>query len=253
MDKNLKVYTSEKVVQWYRHLKEIVPVEKMVFDKYMNVLKQGDVLDIGIGGGRTTAYLLNICHEYTGIDYSENFVSSVKEEYPNARCLVMDARDLSFFNDESFDFVNFSFNGIDYVNLEGRTKIISEISRILKPGGLFFFSTHNKNHFSFNKLPWFNKENSFFINLKTFLKLFPFLIKKVAHKKDETIKENYAVINDSAHNYGLMTFYTSPAFLRKQLTDSGFENIELYLKSGEKKEDPLLEEWIFVTGKKISA
>ena len=252
MDKNLEVYSSKQVITWYTQLREIIPVEKIIFEKHKALLQQGSLLDIGIGGGRTTAHLLNLCKKYTGIDYSENFVNAVKKQHPEFSCFVMDARDLSTFKNESFDFVNFSFNGMDYVNLEGREKIIFEISRVLKPNGLFFFSTHNKNHPDFNTSPWLNRNNSLLTNIKTFIKLIPFFTRKMRHKKNELFSKDFAIINDSAHNYGLMTFYTSPAFLRTQLADAAFGEINFYTKLGEKKEDSELENWIFVTGKKIN-
>lgn len=244
---NLNVYSSGSVINWYRQLQVLLPVEEKIFRHYNGLLRKGHLLDIGIGGGRTTAYLLNKCGSYTGIDYSEGFVRTVSERFPQASCLVADARALSAFEAQSFDVVNFSFNGIDYVDLQGREKIISEISRVLKPGGLFFFSTHNKLHPGFRIAPWRTKSNSSFINIKTFIKLLPFLLRKARYKKKELIAEKYAIINDSAHNYSLMTFYTSPHFLREQLSHAGFEQISLMNTAGEQKEDPALDEWIFVT------
>lgn len=252
MEKNLRIYSSKQVVDWYRRLREIIPVEKKIFEQHDGLLRQENLLDIGIGGGRTTSYLLTRCKKYSGIDYSAKFVETVKKEWPGADCRVMDARDLTSLKEGCFGFVNFSFNGIDYVDAEGRKQILSGISRVLKPGGIFFFSTHNKDHVSFNKAPWLNRNNSLFTNLKTFLKLLPFLNRKRTGKKREQIFNDYAVITDSAHNYRLMTFYTTPGFLRKQLAAEGFEEINFYLRSGEKKEDHQLEDWIFVTAKKIS-
>ena len=253
MDKNLEVYNSKQVVDWYTQLKEIIPVEKAIFEKFKTFIKQADFLDIGIGGGRTTAYLYKLCKTYTGIDYSESFVKTAKQNHPSATCLTMDARNLSAFTDKRFDFVNFSFNGIDYTNVEGRKKIFSEIARVLKPNGIFFFSTHNKSHSTFNLHPWLNKNNSLYANLKTLLKISPFLFKKILRKKDEVFNDQFAIINDSAHNYSLMTFYTTPEFLRTQLTEINFGEINFYTKSGDIKEEGQLDDWIFVTAKKISA
>jgi ubiquinone/menaquinone biosynthesis C-methylase UbiE len=230
MNKNLKTYSSKNVVNWYAHLNEIISVEKVIFEKNKSVLENAVLLDIGIGGGRTTAYLIDKCLSYTGIDYSQEFVNLTKQKFPDVTISKQDARDLSFFSTASFDFVNFSFNGIDYVDLEGRNKILSEINRILKPGGIFFFSTHNKRHETFNVNPWANKELNFITKLKTFFKLAPFFTKKINNKKNEIIENEYAIINDAAHNYDLMTFYTSPEFLEKQLQDFHFSEIFFIIK-----------------------
>src|ERR1044072_9250241 len=102
MDQNLEVYNSQQVVDWYTRLRHIIPVEEKIFHENKDLLK-GKVPDVGIGGGRTTAYLLEHCGSYTGIDYSENFVNSVKKVFPKADCRVMDARDLSAFGNNFFD------------------------------------------------------------------------------------------------------------------------------------------------------
>lgn len=253
MTDNLNTYNSSSVVNWYAGLKDMTAVELRIFETQHDFLKQAALLDIGIGGGRTTRYLKDKCKTYTGIDYSHGFVTQVKKEFPEVTSLVMDARDLSAFKDQSFDFVNFSFNGIDYVNLEDRIKILSEIARVLKPNGLFFFSTHNKDHATFHVAPWLNTETGFFTNFKTFLKLSPFLLRKLKNKSREFLSRDYAIINDSAHNYRLFTFYTSVAFLKKQLSETKFDQPKLYSKTGKEVSDAELDDWIFVLTKKISS
>ena len=52
---------------------------------------------------------------------------------------------MKLFEDSSFDFILFSFNGIDYMNHDERIRTLREIRRILKTGGYFCFSTHNLN------------------------------------------------------------------------------------------------------------
>ncbi len=240
---NLNTYNDRSVLKWYDTITGLTSIEKKVFEQHASALE--NVLDIGIGGGRTTAYLLNKCTSYTGIDYSKGFVELVSQKYPAADIRQMDARDLDAFENSSFDLVNFSFNGIDYVDLEGRKKILAEIYRILKPGGIFFFSTHNKNHATFNKPAWINPANSLWTNIKTFVKLLPWLPTHFRQQKNEHIQKEYAIINDSAHNYGLLTFYTSPAFLKEQLNENGFSDTVLYSENGE------LGDWIFATTRKL--
>ncbi|MDP1801083.1 MAG: class I SAM-dependent methyltransferase [Bacteroidota bacterium] len=250
---NLNTYNSDAVIKWYKHLNEITFVEKKIFETHKDLLASSKILDIGIGGGRTTAYLLDKCKSYTGIDYSKGFVDAVKKKYPNADIRLADARDLKAFENNSFDLVNFSFNGIDYVGPEDRKKIFNEIYRVLKPGAFFFFSTHNKDHKTFDQFPWLDKNNSFITNLKTFVKLLPFLPRHLKQKRKEINLNDYSVINDSAHNYGLLTFYTSPQFLKKQLTHHSFNEICLLSKNGETVSDDKLDDWIFVTCKRSSA
>lgn len=244
---NRDTYNSDVVLQWYSDLTGLTDAETRLFDQHLNFVRRATLLDIGIGGGRTTAALHRICTSYTGIDYAEGFVRIVAGKFPEADLRVMDARDLSAFPEHSFDMVNFSFNGIDYVDAKGRLRILKEIARVLKPGGLFFFSTHNRSHSCFNRTPWSNRSLSFLIRLKTFLRLLPYLPRHWQQQKKELHTKDYSIINDSAHNYGLMTFYTKPEFLVRQLEDEGFHNILLHDRKGEERKATELDDWIFVT------
>jgi SAM-dependent methyltransferase len=247
---NQHSYNVKSVVNWYAGLTELTLVEKKVFEENQKIISDATLLDIGIGGGRTTHYLIGKCKNYIGVDYAQEFVAHGRQKFPSADIRLMDARDLSSFKDHTFDVVNFSFNGIDYVDLEGRMKVMKEVHRVLKPNGLFFFSTHNKDHHTFNKLPWTDSRNSWLTNLKTLLKLVFFLPKHYSMKSREVYKEGYAIINDSAHNFSLMTFYTSPVFLKTQLKEAGFTSIELLKKNGASGTDDLLDDWIFVLCKR---
>jgi SAM-dependent methyltransferase len=112
------------------------------------------ILDIGVGAGRTVGLLSLLSDSYVGIDYASEMVAACHAKYPNSDIRWGDARDLSMFPDGSFDFVLFSFNGIDTLDHEGRAIALSEIYRVLDEGGFFVFSTHNKNGPSYNETPF---------------------------------------------------------------------------------------------------
>ena len=63
--------------------------------------------------------------------------------YPGVKFATVDARSMKEYRDGQFAFVIFSFNGIDSVPPEDRLAILKECHRVLRPGGLFAFSTHN--------------------------------------------------------------------------------------------------------------
>jgi ubiquinone/menaquinone biosynthesis C-methylase UbiE len=103
------------------------------------------MLDLGVGGGRTTAHFAALAGSYLGVDYSEEMVRACTVRFPHLRFMQADARAMPQCADASFDFVLFSYNGIDYVEETGRQRVLDEVRRVLSPHGSFAFSTHNLN------------------------------------------------------------------------------------------------------------
>ncbi len=64
-----------------------------------------DMLDIGVGGGRTTRHFAPLARTYLGVDYSAAMIARCKREFPSFRFAVADARRLAFAADESYDLV----------------------------------------------------------------------------------------------------------------------------------------------------
>ena len=122
---------------FYSFLKE----EEVLIPKYF---KAGDnVLDLACGMGRTTRLLHEMGMRVRGIDRSENFVKLVKQRFPH-----LDIRLGSFddIREESSSFTNIliALNGIDYAFPETqRVKTLKECARVLKPGGILIYSSHN--------------------------------------------------------------------------------------------------------------
>ena len=117
------------------------------------------VLDIGTGGGFLSNSLARAGHHVTGVDLSKESLkiaarmdctSSVKYEHADAYALP--------YRNQSFD-VACAMDFLEHV--EEPSRVIAEASRVLKPGGLFFFYTFNRNFFSWlfviKGVEWFVK------------------------------------------------------------------------------------------------
>ncbi|MDQ3801436.1 MAG: class I SAM-dependent methyltransferase [Acidobacteriota bacterium] len=230
---NQKTYAKAKVLDYYDGLNELFPAEKVLFEKLSAKIKNSKILDIGVGGGRTTKYLLPLAADYTGIDYVPEFIKRVKRKHESGKFLVGDARNLKEFADESFDFALFSYNGIDVVSHEDRLKVLKEIYRVLKTGGTFMFSSHNRDYRHFKKPYWMN---DFRLNAALVKNVLSFLFFQPRHwrmKQYEVYTDEYAIINDSDHRYSLLIYYIRVAAQIKQLEEIGFFNIEVYNIRGE--------------------
>lgn len=103
-------------------------------------LKGGRVLDIGAGHGGTSLVLAHGGFSVTAIDLKLLYLQQLKKRGSKVRVCVMRAQNLGF-RDESF-------NAVILQDLIEHTpdpeKTISEMSRVLKKGGVFYMSTPNR-------------------------------------------------------------------------------------------------------------
>jgi SAM-dependent methyltransferase len=130
------------------------PGEEVALAIVAPLVRSKRVLDIGVGGGRTVALLALLTDQYIGVDISPGMVAACQARYPGKDFRVVDARDMSMFEDGSFELVFFSYNGIDTVDRDDRKKVYKEIHRILTEDGIFVFSTLNKDGRSYKESPF---------------------------------------------------------------------------------------------------
>jgi ubiquinone/menaquinone biosynthesis C-methylase UbiE len=149
---NQQIYNAAEVALYYANLAYLSPCERFLFQNY---LQPGmAILDIGVGGGRTTSYLSSFASRYVGIDYAEEMIRACRKKYPALTFDVANAADLSSFSDASFDAIVMAFNSIDYVLPDSqRERCLQECHRVLKRGGMLIFSSHNPRSI-FKKATW---------------------------------------------------------------------------------------------------
>jgi len=141
-DLNHTTFGRSDVVAFYVDQQDLLPEEEHLFGRY--VPPGLDILDLGIGAGRTTPALAAGARRYVGLDYVPAMIEAAGRLHPDEEFVVGDASDLSSFADGSFDAVVFSFNGLDCLpTVEGRVRCIAECRRVLRPGGVFIMSSHN--------------------------------------------------------------------------------------------------------------
>ncbi|MDB6006665.1 MAG: hypothetical protein JWR15_3652 [Prosthecobacter sp.] len=114
-----------------------MPPKERPFDEILpfDKLKDWDVLEIGVGNGSHAQLMAPHCKSYTGIDLTNYAVQSTSRRFElfelKGTIRQMDAENLEF-PAASFDYV-WSWGVIHHsANTE---RILSEISRVLKPGG----------------------------------------------------------------------------------------------------------------------
>src|SRR3954451_5780804 len=110
---NFDVYSAKEVASHYAALKSLSACEVSIFNEYLR--KGMAILDLGVGGGRTTPYLSKIASRYVGVDYSEAMIQQCRSRFPQIDFRTGDAVRLSMAQDASFDAVVMAFNVMDYV------------------------------------------------------------------------------------------------------------------------------------------
>ncbi|MGH6813203.1 MAG: class I SAM-dependent methyltransferase [Methylocella sp.] len=139
---NISVHNDPRVAGYYAAYEGLEGSERYLFEKYIE--KGMTILDIGVGGGRTTPFLLATAKRYIGIDHAQAMVDICRTKFEGVQFETMGATEMSRFQDGTFDIAVFSFNGIDNISPEeARFRCLTEVRRVLKPGGLFIFSSHN--------------------------------------------------------------------------------------------------------------
>jgi SAM-dependent methyltransferase len=138
---NLAAYDAPEVAAHYAKLDYLTPCEKALFEAYISM--GAAILDLGVGGGRTTPYLAKRASRYVGVDYAPAMVKICEAKFPGLEFKVGDAANLSIFPDASFDVVVFAFNGIDVLPERSRQSCFAHVHRVLKADGVFIFSSHN--------------------------------------------------------------------------------------------------------------
>ncbi len=118
--------------------------ERAAFMFVADTVRSVPVLDIGVGGGRTTTILRLLSSDYLGIDYLPEMVTASHRNHPDSDIRLGDVRTLSMTGGNRFGFVVFSNNGLDAMDHGDRQVALNEISRVTRAGGMFLFSTHNK-------------------------------------------------------------------------------------------------------------
>jgi len=140
MESNMQLYNKPAMVAAYSG-KTLKKSEEQIFKR----LIPGKLLDLGCGTGRTTAVLAGMGFQIIGVDISEAMITEAFNLHPCLDFRLGDACDLSGFNSDEFDYVLFSPNGLDLIHpYEMRVKCLKEVHRVLRPGGLFIYSSTNK-------------------------------------------------------------------------------------------------------------
>jgi ubiquinone/menaquinone biosynthesis C-methylase UbiE len=221
---NTEVYAHGNFVRVYAST-DLREVETVILGRYREDLS-GATLELGCGAGRLTGHLGELSDAVHGIDLSPNMVAYCRKRYPQIEFSEGDLRDLSQFQDASFKAVLAPFNVLDVLGDRDRDRVLDEIHRVLVDSGLLVMSSHNQGAAALVTPPRPKLKGNPLRVLASMVYFVPRWVnrRRLAHL--EHTDADYAILNDSAHNYSLLHYYTSRDGQERKLAARGFELLE---------------------------
>jgi SAM-dependent methyltransferase len=237
-DSNQSTYESTYAVKQYAEASALQPPEQTILDLIRPELRAMRMLDLGVGGGRTTLHFAPLAASYVGADYSAGMIDASRERFAGEpyEWKVADARELPF-PARAFDFVLFSFNGIDYVPHDDRRRVFAEVRRVLRGGGRFAFSTHNLDNARELLSLRLSRHPRAMLRQWKLLRANPPL--------REVLSRKWTVLQDGALHGGLETYYVRRDEQLRQLTAAGFTNVQVFQLDGQIARDGATDPWLY--------
>ncbi len=197
---DVEYYRSAEAVESYSRY-YLLREEKYLFRKFY--CPGQTVLDLACGLGRTTVLLHEMGMQVRGSDLSDVLIQHARRRFPYIPFDVGSYTAIDAAHD-SYDHVLISFNSIDHAcPVTERVQALRECFRVLKPGGMFIFSSHNlkalhMSPFLYRRVPWM---------LRNSLRAF---------------REQAYVID-----FGLCLSYAAPEYVIRQTESQGFRLVAM--------------------------
>lgn len=136
-------FGADPIVNEYAERLAFRPGEKYMFSTFLHRGK--NLLDVGCGTGRASFLLAPWFDSIEAFDIAPKAIERAREENERlgmgVRFRVADVTQLPF-DDNSFDNIVFAYNGIEGIASEAlRERALTELCRVLRPGGRFVLST----------------------------------------------------------------------------------------------------------------
>lgn len=190
-------------------------IEKPAMYSKLPSLKGKSIICVGCGTGEECEHLKILgASRVVGIDISQGLVEIAKKSFHRLEFYVMDMEKITL-PPASFDL---AYSSLTLHYVESWTKTLKSIYKILKPGGVFLFSTHHPVNWGAD-IKRGDEKNTFLMGYT-----------KYNHKDEYEIFGDYLntrKINDVWYGDFEVSFYHKPfSSIIREILDSGFKIVD---------------------------
>jgi ubiquinone/menaquinone biosynthesis C-methylase UbiE len=201
-------------------------VERFILNRHRADLA-GRVLELGCGTGRVTGHLIDVAHEMHGQDIAPSMIDTARQRFPAGIFAVGDMRDLSAYEADSFDAVLAICNLLDALDHADREHTLGEIHRILRPGGLFIMSSHNRAYVPRLHGPAWIVARRPGAMVRNVVRLRHRMRNHRRMRRLQRFEAEYALVNDNSHDYAFLHYFITPPAQVRQLEAHDFQVVEV--------------------------
>lgn len=189
------------------------------------------ILDLGCGPGLYSEKMAEEGHRVSGIDFSERSIACAAERAREKK-LDIDYRCMDYLQmdyDECFDLVILIYNDFSVLLPDERIRLLENVYRALKKGGVFVFDVLNdldaKDKFLDNSA-WTVAEKDGFWKATSYLEL----VSMFHYPDPQVYLKQHLIIdeNENMESYRFWIHYYSSRQAVQLLTDSGFHPCRCY-------------------------
>jgi SAM-dependent methyltransferase len=194
-----------------------------------NYLKENDnILDLGCGPGLYSSKLAEKGFNVTGLDFSENSISYAKD-YASSKNLKINYICDSYLNlnyENKFDVIILIYCDLGALTGKERNKVLKNINKALKPGGIFIFDyfTEAIDELKKESTTWeLCDKNSFWSKNKHLL-----LTRNIYYPNERANLIQYIVVEkeNQTKDYRFYNYYFSEETIVPVLKKNGFSDFE---------------------------
>lgn len=228
---NRRVYGRPELVRHYAAKTSLIASERAALAQFHDELEHVTMLELGCGAGRFTAHVQGMASRFIGVDISPHMVRHCRARFPSCEFTTCDMRELAL-AEACVDVVFGVSNVLDVIDHVARLRLLDSLHRVLAPGGLLMFSSHNRAWSELGHRPKLELTLHPLEMLRRTARYVRGRINQAVRRRWEQYTSEFAIVTDDGHDYELFHYYIARDVQARQLAAHGFELLATYDMGG---------------------